>query len=144
MHWAYLVDALAEHSFLIISLALLIVLLSLRYARSSVERKPPGPWSLPVIGNIFLFGLAPHKNVTKLAQQYGKIFSMKLGSREVIIVNDIDTVKEALLQKGSDFSSRLAQFHLFQSGGQNYRVAGIRTKVRKKQASDGTGHASRP
>ena len=121
MHWAYLVDALAEHSFLIISLALVIVLLSLRYARPSAERKPPGPWSLPVIGNIFLFGLAPHKNVTKLAQQYGKIFSMKLGSREVIILNDIDTVKEALLQKGSDFSSR-PPLHSFISSSRGDRT----------------------
>ena len=121
MHWAYLVDALVEHSFLIISLALVIVLLSLRYARPSAERKPPGPWSLPVIGNIFLFGLAPHKNVTKLAQQYGKIFSLKLGSREVIILNDIDTVKEALLQKGSDFSSR-PPLHSFISSSRGDRT----------------------
>ena len=106
MHWVHLVDVFAEHSLLIISFALVVVLLSLRFARPAAERKPPGPWSLPVIGNIFLFGSAPHKNVTKLSQHYGKIFSMKLGSREVIILNDIKTAKEALLQKGSDFSSR--------------------------------------
>lgn len=106
MLWDYLVDTFAEHSFLFIFLATALVWLSMRYAMPSAERKPPGPWSLPIIGNIFLFGSAPHKNVTRLMQHYGKVFSMRLGSREVIILNDINTVKEALLQKGSDFSSR--------------------------------------
>lgn len=121
MHWEYLVDTFSEHSFFIISLALVVVWLSIRYARPSSERKPPGPWSLPVIGNIFLFGRAPHKNVTKLAQHYGRIFSMKLGSREVIILNDIDTVKEALLQNGSDFSSR-PPLHSFISSSRGERT----------------------
>lgn len=106
MFWEYLDEIFSAHSFFIISVALVIIWLSLRYAWPSSDGKPPGPWSLPVIGNIFLFGKAPHKNVTRLAQHYGRIFSMKLGSREVIILNDIDTVKEALLQRGSDFSSR--------------------------------------
>ena len=121
MLWKYLVEAFAEHSFFIIFLALVIVWLSLRYIRPSAERKPPGPWSLPVIGNIFLFGSAPHKNVTKLAQHYGKVFSMKLGSREVIILNDINTVKEALLQKGTDFSSR-PPLHSFISSSRGDRT----------------------
>ena len=121
MLWKYLVEAFAEHSFFIIFLALVIVWLSLRYVRPSAERKPPGPWSLPVVGNIFLFGSAPHKNVTKLAQHYGKVFSMKLGSREVIILNDINTVKEALLQKGTDFSSR-PPLHSFISSSRGDRT----------------------
>ena len=106
MLWEYLLEVLAEHSFLVIFLALALVWLSVMYLQPAEERKPPGPWSLPIIGNIFLFGSAPHKNVTRLMRHYGKVFSMRLGSREVIILNDIDTVKEALLQKGSDFSSR--------------------------------------
>ena len=99
MFWEYLDEIFSAHSFFIISVALVIIWLSLRYAWPSSDGKPPGPWSLPVIGNIFLFGKAPHKNVTRLAQHYGRIFSMKLGSREVIILNDIDTVKEALTSR---------------------------------------------
>lgn len=121
MFWEYLVDTFAEHSVPIIALALLVVLLFLRFTRPSDGRKPPGPWSVPVIGNIFLFGSAPHKNVTKLAEQYGRVFSMKLGSREVVILNDIDTVKEALLRNGSDFSSR-PPLHSFISSSRGDRT----------------------
>lgn len=122
MYWAYVLDAFAEHSILIIALALLVLLLfSRNVTPSSDTRKPPGPWSVPVIGNIFLFGSAPHKNVTKLAEQYGRVFSMKLGSREVVILNDIDTVKEALLRNGSDFSSR-PPLHSFISSSRGDRT----------------------
>lgn len=121
MYWAYLADTIAEHSVWIIVLALVVVLLFLRRNRPSDGRKPPGPWSVPVIGNIFLFGSAPHKNVTKLAEQYGRVFSMKLGSREVVILNDIDTVKEALLRNGSDFSSR-PPLHSFISSSRGDRT----------------------
>lgn len=121
MIWQHLVEAVAEHSLYAIFLALVVVWLSLWYARRSTEKKPPGPWSLPIIGNIFLFGSAPHKNVTKLAQHYGNVFSMKLGSREVIILNDINTVKDALLQKGSDFSSR-PPLHSFVSSSRGDRT----------------------
>lgn len=121
MYWGDLADKLAEHSIVIIFLALVVVLLFLRHTRPSVKRKPPGPWSLPVIGNIFLFGSAPHKNVTRLAKQYGRVFAMKLGSREVVILNDIKTVKEALLKNGTDFSSR-PPLHSFISSSRGDRT----------------------
>lgn len=121
MHWAYFADTFTEHSIVIIFLALVVVLLFLRSTRPSQKRKPPGPWSLPVIGNIFLFGSAPHKNVTNLAKQYGRVFSMKIGSREVVILNDINTVKEALLKNGTDFSSR-PPLHSFISSSRGDRT----------------------
>ncbi|KXJ29428.1 cytochrome P450 1A1 [Exaiptasia diaphana] len=82
---------------------------------------PPGPWSLPVVGNIFLFGSSPHKNVTKLAKHYGDVFSMKLGSRDVVLLNSVDVVKEALVKRASDFSGRppLHTFLVSSNGGRN-------------------------
>lgn len=74
--------------------------------KQNTPKSPPGPWSLPVIGNIFLFGSSPHKNVLKLAKHYGDVLSMKLGSKNVVILNSVDTVKEALVRNGSDFSGR--------------------------------------
>lgn len=82
---------------------------------------PPGPWSLPVVGNIFLFGKSPHKNVTSLAKHYGDVFSMKLGSRDVVLLNSVDVVKEALVKRASDFSGRppLHTFLVSSNGGRN-------------------------
>lgn len=89
--------------------------------RGSRKILPPGPWSLPVIGNIFLFGASPHKNVTNLSKHYGKVFSMKLGSRDVVILNSVDVVKEALVKRASDFSGRppLHTFLVSSNGGRN-------------------------
>lgn len=46
---------------------------------------------------------------------------MRLGSREVVILNDIRTVKEALLKNGSDFSSR-PPLHSFISSSRGDRT----------------------
>lgn len=101
--------------------ALCVGIFFLSSPRGSRKVLPPGPWSLPVIGNIFLFGASPHKNVTNLSKHYGKVFSMKLGSRDVVILNSVDVVKEALVKRVSDFSGRppLHTFVVSSNGGRN-------------------------
>lgn len=107
MNWAvYLESCLGYPTALYaISIVFAIFLGWLIFSRRP-SNLPPGPWGLPVVGNIFLFGFSPHRNVTKLAKQYGDVFSMKLGSRQVVILNTVDSVKEALVHRGSDFSGR--------------------------------------
>ena len=85
--------------------AVLVSILTILWIKAS-SKSPPGPWSLPVVGNIFLFGSLPHENVLKLAKHYGDVLSMKLGAKDVVILNSVDTVKEALVKNGSDFSGR--------------------------------------
>ncbi|MGH0153554.1 UNVERIFIED_CONTAM: hypothetical protein FKN15_031731 [Acipenser sinensis] len=41
-----------------------------------------------------------------MAQQYGDVFQIKLGSRNVVVLNGEDTIKQALIQKGTDFAGR--------------------------------------
>ncbi|ESK81714.1 cytochrome p450 [Moniliophthora roreri MCA 2997] len=58
---------------------------------------PPGPPTIPVLGNLHVF---PKHSVqwkfTEWARQYGDIYSLKLGSKTVIILTDIQAVKELL------------------------------------------------
>ena len=67
---------------------------------------PPGPFSWPIIGNLHLLGSKPHERLTELAKTFGDVYRLQLGSRRVIVLNSLDCVKETLVKKSSDFSSR--------------------------------------
>ncbi|XP_062375467.1 cytochrome P450 1B1 [Sardina pilchardus] len=65
----------------------------------------PGPFPWPIVGNAPQLGSAPHLSFTRMAQIYGNIFQIKLGSRTVVVLNG-DAIKEALVRKGVDFAGR--------------------------------------
>ncbi|OBS74422.1 hypothetical protein A6R68_15042, partial [Neotoma lepida] len=84
---------------------------------------PPGPAPQPLVGNIghllvphFLrrkFGpggqtdtLPCHVHLTKLASVYGNVFSLFIGHRLVVVLNDFRSVREALVQQAEVFSDR--------------------------------------
>ncbi|KAJ8766214.1 hypothetical protein K2173_021731 [Erythroxylum novogranatense] len=46
---------------------------------------PPGPYGWPILGNIQEMGKKPHVNLTNLAQKYGPLFSLRLGSQLVVV-----------------------------------------------------------
>ncbi|XP_072038504.1 cytochrome P450 18a1-like [Amphiura filiformis] len=63
---------------------------------------PPGPWGLPIFGYLPQMAIAakrhgqePHDVFDVLAKQYGRIFSLKLGNRLVVVLNDFETIKHA-------------------------------------------------
>ena len=106
---------------------------------SSSSKSPPGPWSLPVVGNMFLFGSSPHKNVLKLARHYGDVLSMKLGSKDVVILNSVDSVKEALVKNGSDFSGRpqLRSFVVFSNDAKTIAFTDFEPRyIKNRKATD--------
>ena len=67
---------------------------------------PPGPFSWPIIGNFHLLGSKPHERLTELAKTFGDVYRLQLGSRRVIVLNSLDCVKDTLVKKSTDFSSR--------------------------------------
>ena len=71
---------------------------------------PPGPWPLPVIGNLHLVGKRPHEDLAKLALKYGDVFSMQLGQEQVVVLNSYDAAREALVKRGVDFAGRPNSF----------------------------------
>ena len=71
----------------------------------TIRRMPPGPSSIPFIGNALSIDCnAPHLSMLELAKKYGNIFSIKLGSQRVVILNSCEVIKEAY--KGLDISHR--------------------------------------
>lgn len=70
---------------------------------------PPGPFALPLIGNIHLFkDSLIHEQFYKWSLKYGPVISVYLGPTYSIVVNDIDTAMEVLVKKGGDFANRVS------------------------------------
>ncbi|XP_070574467.1 cytochrome P450 1A1-like isoform X2 [Ptychodera flava] len=68
---------------------------------------PNGPVGLPFIGSAFELVRNPHLTMAKYAKKYGPIYSMKIGTRRVVVLNTMDMVKEALVDKANDFAGRM-------------------------------------
>ncbi|XP_070571422.1 cytochrome P450 2F3-like [Ptychodera flava] len=68
---------------------------------------PPGPPSLPLVGNLFtVAGKRPLAALRDLAAKYGDVFTIRLGSQLVLILNSHEAVREALVRKADDFVGR--------------------------------------
>ncbi|XP_004580216.2 cytochrome P450 2E1 isoform X1 [Ochotona princeps] len=68
---------------------------------------PPGPFPLPIIGNLLQLDLKDiPKSLGRLAERYGPVFTVYLGSRRVVVLHGYKAVKEVLLNHKNEFSGR--------------------------------------
>ena len=72
---------------------------------------PPGPFPLPVLGNLLSISLdQPYRDFANMARTYGKLFRVQMGSTKVIVINSYEIAKEALVTKAKDFAGRPPHF----------------------------------
>ncbi|NXL90454.1 CP1A4 protein, partial [Alectura lathami] len=69
-------------------------------------RRPPGPWGLPMLGNVLEMRKDPHLVLTRLSQKYGDVMQITIGTRPVLVLSGLDTVRQALVKQGEDFMGR--------------------------------------
>ncbi|XP_032087327.1 cytochrome P450 2J6-like [Thamnophis elegans] len=68
---------------------------------------PPGPWSLPLLGNLLQFSKKnPLKDLDQLAQKYGPVFSLYIGGTFAVFTHGFSAAKEVLVTKGIEFAGR--------------------------------------
>ena len=91
----------------VVSLVLLYITVVYAIHLSNVRKCPPGPFPLPVIGNLnLLSGKKAHEALRDLSLKYGDVYSVSLGMVRVVVVNSIQPAREALLTRGTDFAGR--------------------------------------
>ncbi|MBA0618215.1 hypothetical protein Godav_027591, partial [Gossypium davidsonii] len=69
---------------------------------------PQAGGALPIIGHMHLFGgqQLTHKTLGGMADKYGPVFSLRLGSHEVLVVNSWEMAKECFTVHDKVFSTR--------------------------------------
>ncbi|XP_072175873.1 cytochrome P450 2U1-like [Diadema setosum] len=67
----------------------------------------PGPPGLPVLGNLAMVQTDMRGVFSRLAAEYGGVFSLRVGPIPVVVVCDVEAVNEAFLVQGDSFEDRL-------------------------------------
>ncbi|KAK8060326.1 cytochrome P450 [Apiospora saccharicola] len=68
---------------------------------------PPGPPTVPLLGNLHLVPKEnPHLQMKKWAEEYGPVFSLMLGTQATIVLSSDQAVKDLLDKRGSIYNSR--------------------------------------
>ncbi|KAJ9535702.1 hypothetical protein OSB04_un001147 [Centaurea solstitialis] len=96
--------------FLIFSLcfSLLILFLFKPLSSSSNPHKilPPSPPRLPIIGNLHQLGSSPHRALQAMAQSYGQLMLLHLGTVPVLVASSTDIAQEIMKTHDLIFSNR--------------------------------------
>ncbi|XP_035521138.1 cytochrome P450 2D15-like [Morone saxatilis] len=92
------------------SVALLLVavlLFLLLFHSPRAKNFPPAPRPIPILGNLLQLNLeSPIADLKRLTKCYGNVYSLFIGPRPMVVINGMQALKEALVNKAADFSGR--------------------------------------
>ena len=90
-----------------LSLLLLLVAFKLFLQRKPRHKHlPPSPPSLPILGHLHLVKRPLHRYFHNLSQTYGQVFSLRFGSRLVVVVSSPSAVEECFTKNDVIFANR--------------------------------------
>ncbi|KAM7039875.1 cytochrome P450 1A5-like [Acridotheres tristis] len=69
-------------------------------------RRPPGPRGYPVLGNVLELRKNTHLALTRLSRRYGDVMQVRIGTRPVVVLSGLDTIRQALVKQGEEFMGR--------------------------------------
>ncbi|KAK2376457.1 cytochrome P450 CYP736A12 [Trifolium repens] len=70
------------------------------------QKKPPGPPTLPIIGNLHILGTLPHRTLHSLSKKYGPIMFLQLGQVPAIVISSSKVAESFFKTHDLVFSSR--------------------------------------
>ncbi|KAM6058295.1 cytochrome P450 1A5-like [Chlamydotis macqueenii] len=83
-----------------------LLLQSLRQHVPKGLKSPPGPRGYPILGNALELRKDTHLALTRLSQKYGDVMEVRIGTRPVVVLSGLDTIKQALVKQGEEFMGR--------------------------------------
>ncbi|OVA16215.1 Cytochrome P450 [Macleaya cordata] len=99
----------------IVTVALIAVVISsvlyLIFRDSGPKGLPPGPKPWPIVGNLLQLGDKPHSQFAELAQTYGDLFTLRMGTQTVVVASTPSAATEILKTHDRILSGR----YVFQS-----------------------------
>ncbi|GJN23244.1 hypothetical protein PR202_gb10876 [Eleusine coracana subsp. coracana] len=83
------------------------------------HRLPPGPPAIPVLGHLHLLEKPIHAALSRLAKQYGPLFSLRMGSRPAMVVSSAELARVCFTEHDVTFATRprFPSFDLVSFGG---------------------------
>ncbi|XP_035272681.1 cytochrome P450 2F2-like isoform X1 [Anguilla anguilla] len=82
-------------------------LLFLLFRTRRPKNFPPGPWPVPIFGNLLQLNLVnPLDDLRKLSERYGKVYSIYIGSKPAVVLNGLQAMKDALVTQSVEFAGR--------------------------------------
>ena len=93
---------------LIVVLFLFPLLTLWKNFKSSASKLPPGPWKLPLIGNLHqLVGSPlPHRSFRDMSRKYGPVMTLELGEVLTFVVSSVEAAREVLQINELAFAQR--------------------------------------
>jgi len=76
------------------------------FSRGRKGRLPPGPFPLPIIGNLHMLGKLPHRALAALSMKHGPLMSLRLGSTLTLVVSSPEMAREFLKTHDQLFANK--------------------------------------
>jgi len=92
--------------FLLACVAIYLLSTAKKGKEANPKIQPPGPFPLPIFGNLFSLGAKAHVSLTELARTYGPLMTLQLGQVPTVVISSAVVAKEALQKNDISFSSR--------------------------------------
>ncbi|OCT68831.1 cytochrome P450 2C20 [Xenopus laevis] len=90
--------------FLCLSIFLLL-LLTWKIYKKRIQL-PPGPFPLPLLGNVLQGTTVLYDSYRELSEQYGPVFTVWLGSTPMVVLCGYEVLKDALINHSQEFGAR--------------------------------------
>ncbi|XP_053325042.1 cytochrome P450 2D15-like [Spea bombifrons] len=102
-----------------------LLLLDFMKRRKNWPRFPPGPTSIPFLGNMMDVDFKnPHISMSQLSKKFGNVFSLQFFWKNVVVLNGFEVMKEALINKSEDIGDR-PRFPIYKKLGHTPNSQGL-------------------
>ncbi|XP_026674418.1 cytochrome P450 306a1 [Ceratina calcarata] len=107
------------------------------YKTRKVQRLPPGPWQLPIVGYLpWIDPAKPHESLTKLSRTYGPVCGIRMGSVYTVLLSDPQIIRQAFAKDACTSRAPLYLTHGIMQGYGIVCAEGDRWKDQRKFVSN--------